>query len=140
MRVSRIAVYHILSGIYFSCKNVLSSYIAGMPSIQDRKWADVVLPHPPYGRFTYLIPERFREDICVGHRVRIPLGRRWMTGIVVEFIKKTDIPKLREIADILDPYPLLGLPLLKLTSWIAEYYLAIAFSSRITFKSCNNIS
>jgi len=47
-----------------------------------------------------------------------------MTGVVVEFVERPDIANLREIADILDPYPLLEPHLLKLTQWIAEYYLA----------------
>jgi len=94
-----------------------------MDSSVKKKWADVVLPYPPFGRFTYEVPDRFSSELCPGHRVLVPLGRRWMTGIVVDFVDHPEIQNLREIEDILDPYPLLTSKLLKLTRWIAEYYL-----------------
>jgi len=89
-----------------------------------KKWVDVVFPHPPLQRFTYEIPEKFHNNIELGQRVLVPLGNRKMTGFVVDFIPQPEVQNLREIEDILDPYPLLTSELLKLTCWVAEYYLA----------------
>ncbi len=84
----------------------------------------MVFLHPPWQRFAYEVPERFCEGLHLGHRVLVPLGRRKITGFVVGFIDRPEIKGLREIEDILDPYPLLTRDLLKLTRWISEYYMS----------------
>lgn len=88
----------------------------------NKKWVDIVFLHPPWQRFTYQIPERFNHEINLGYRVLVPLGRRKMTGFVIDFVDSPGIEELREIEDMLDPYPLLTSDLLKLTQWISTYY------------------
>ncbi|NQT27605.1 primosomal protein N' [candidate division KSB1 bacterium] len=94
-----------------------------MPDQKTPEKAQILFPHPPYQRFTYHIPDCFREVIELGHRVLVPLGNRRLTGYVVEFVENEDIHKLRDIEDILDSDPLLTPELLKLTAWIAQYYI-----------------
>lgn len=91
---------------------------------EQKRWVNVVFPHPPLQRFTYEVPDRFRQELSLGHRVLVPMGRRKMTGFVVDFISQPTIQDLREIEDILDPYPLLSQELLRLTHWVAEYYMS----------------
>ncbi len=47
-----------------------------------------------------------------------------MVGFVVDFIVHPGIEGLREIEELMDPYPLLTSELLKLTHWISSYYLS----------------
>ncbi len=95
-----------------------------MNGLSVRKYVDVIFPHPPWQRFTYQIPDRFIHQICLGHRVLVPLGRRKITGFVVDFTAHPGIEGLREIEELMDPYPLLTPELLKLTHWISTYYLS----------------
>jgi len=80
----------------------------------------------PFGQvFTYRVPEELREEIAPGKRVRVPFGRRRMTGYCVGLSAETDTPagKIRDVLAVIDPEPLLSDSLLKLTRWIAETYV-----------------
>lgn len=94
-----------------------------MPDKNTPNKAQVLFPHPPYQRFTYSIPEEFGEAVQRGHRVLVPLGNRRLTGYVVDFTDEKESFELRKIEDILDSDPPLAPDLLKLTEWIAQYYL-----------------
>lgn len=94
-----------------------------MNSELKKQLAEVVLLSPPFLHLTYAVPDPFQEEIKIGHRVKIPLGRRRVSGIVVKFLDHTDLLDIKPIEDILDPYPALPLDLVWLTQWIAEYYL-----------------
>ena len=54
--------------------------------------------------FSYLVPDGM--SLCVGSRVRVPLGRRQVDGFVVALDGQTDVPaeKLRTVAKVLDPF------------------------------------
>src|SRR5438034_2149221 len=72
---------------------------------------------------TYRVPDGM--DVRAGHRVLVPLGTRQVRGIALEpRTRMAPGTKIREIAKILDPEPLLSPELLTLGLWIAEYYLA----------------
>ena len=95
-----------------------------MKSINERRWVDVVFPHPPWRRFTYRVPDVFLTELDIGHRVTVLLGRRRTTGFVVAFVSRPEIRNLRDIEDVIDPYPLLTPELLNLSRWVADYYMA----------------
>jgi len=88
-------------------------------------YAEVLLPVPIAGAFTYRIPADMEGSIAVGHRVIVPFGRRKSyTGIVTAL---TPIePKgyeVKEIAMRIDDRPIVRHPQLKHWAWIADYYL-----------------
>lgn len=90
-----------------------------------QQYAEVILPLPLYGTFTYHIPEEMVGLINVGYRVIVPFGnKKFYTGIVSSI---TPIePKGYEVKDIikaLDSYPIIKYPQLKFWEWISEYYL-----------------
>jgi primosomal protein N' (replication factor Y) len=57
-------------------------------------------------------------------RVLIPLGKRKVTGVVLELLRETVLPETREILALLDERPILDAELLQLSQWVAQYYLA----------------
>ncbi|MEA4929703.1 MAG: primosomal protein N' [Candidatus Limiplasma sp.] len=70
--------------------------------------------------FSYLIPEGM--SLPVGSRVRVPLGRRQVDGIVVELSQETDVPveRLRPILRALDELPAILPSLLDLARELAQ--------------------
>ena len=90
------------------------------------KYADILLPVPLEGYFTYAVPERLREQIAFGMRVLVNFGpKKTYVGIVVR--THDEEPKgynTKEIIDIADKQPMLLDKQLQLWQWIAEYYLA----------------
>jgi len=86
-------------------------------------FALVALPLPLSEPFVYRIPSHLEGKIDRGFRVLVPLRRKMVTGFVVELVPTTDISRVKEIIDLLDPVPLFSGEMLKLTRWISEYYL-----------------
>ena len=58
-------------------------------------------------------------------RVLVPLGSRRSMGVIVELSTETAHPgRLRDVIALLDSEPILDAQLLRLMSWMADYYLA----------------
>ena len=88
-------------------------------------FAEVLLPIPVAGTFTYRVPFDLNNELAVGQRVAIQFGkRRVMAGLVKnihENVPTGHIPKY--ILSILDNDPLV-LPIqFRFWQWISEYYL-----------------
>ena len=90
------------------------------------KYADILLPVPLEGFFTYAVPDRIQQRIAFGMRVLVNFGpKKTYVGIVVR--QHNEEPKgykTKEIIDIADDSPMMLDKQLKLWQWIAEYYLA----------------
>ena len=88
-------------------------------------YAEVLLPVPIAGAFTYRVPADMEGSIAVGHRVIVPFGRRKSyTGIVTALTPFE--PKGYEVKEIsmrIDDRPVVRHPQLKHWAWIADYYL-----------------
>ncbi|OAV72506.1 Primosomal protein N' [Bacteroidales bacterium Barb6] len=90
------------------------------------KYADVILPLPLDGGFTYRIPPDMERAVVTGCRVVVPFGkRRYYTAIVTEVHER--VPEaayeLKEIFALLDAAPVLRRPQLRFWRWVASYYL-----------------
>jgi primosomal protein N' (replication factor Y) len=99
---------------------------------EERLVATVVLPGGPAGEFDYLAPESLvagasREGrLDVGRRVRVPLGRsnRSVVGYCVALENKSvGGRRLKAVSAVLDRQPLLSPAMLRVTRWMADYYL-----------------
>jgi primosomal protein N' (replication factor Y) (superfamily II helicase) len=88
------------------------------------RFARIVIPKPVRDPLTYKVPETLYDQIAVGMRVLIPLGKRKVTGVVLELMQESPITGTREILATLDERPILDRKLLELGQWIAQYYLA----------------
>jgi len=91
----------------------------------SKAYADIVLPTAVRMSFTYSVPPELREQIQIGHRVRVPFGRLLSSGYVVGFQKKRPaLPKIRAVQKIHPPEVLFPPEILSLAKWVADYYLA----------------
>lgn len=86
------------------------------------KFAQVVIPYPLKEPLVYTVPPHF-GTIKLGSWVLVPLGRRSMPGVVVNFPSQTVVQEVKEISEVLDPRPILDASLLELGRWVAQYYL-----------------
>ena len=94
------------------------------PRREIHGYAEVALPVPVDGTFTYIVPEEIRESIAPGCRVTVPFGRRRMTGYVIStHSEPPEGVKLRKIAALIDEEPMITPALLDLARWLREKYV-----------------
>lgn len=84
----------------------------------------VALDTPLRSLFDYRAPPPTVGVAEPGARVRVPFGRRHQVGVVVEVSDHSELPpdRLRSVAELIDPTPVLDAPLLALLRWCADYY------------------
>lgn len=100
-------------------------------------YANIILPLPLDGYFTYSVPDVLASRVQNGMRVIVPFGKsKTYVGIVAEY--PVDVPKpakevaqqgkkkieYKNIADVLDDSPILLPQQLRLWKWIADYYMS----------------
>src|ERR1700674_2624526 len=75
------------------------------------------------GLFDYAVPEALTGLIEVGHRVRVPFGKRTVTGFVYALDHGPAVLALKPIEALLDAEPVLPSPLVELAGFVAAHYL-----------------
>ena len=77
------------------------------------------------GTFTYRVPPALVPEVSLGQRVAVPFGRsRRATGYVVGFPNAPpDGFELRDVVEVLDPFPPFTPKLVELLRWAEDYYL-----------------
>ena len=89
------------------------------------RYAEIILPIPLKGTFTYEIPESLRSSVEVGFRVLVQFGpKKVFTGIV--FSLHNDPPvgyKSKELLDVIGSSPALNPIQFSFYSWISSYYM-----------------
>jgi primosomal protein N' (replication factor Y) (superfamily II helicase) len=91
-------------------------------------YVEAVLPVPLRRSFTYRVPASMRSSIKPGARLKIPFGKRTMTGYAVKLHAELpadiefDESKIKDIIEVSDDEPLITPEILKLTKWTADYY------------------
>jgi primosomal protein N' (replication factor Y) len=88
-------------------------------------FAQVAFNHPLSQLFTYAVPAQFADDVAPGKRVQAPFGRgnRPAIGYCVELLREPPSYEVKELTRVLDETPLLTESLLRLTRWMADYYM-----------------
>jgi primosomal protein N' (replication factor Y) len=87
--------------------------------------ARVAVPVPLPETLTYRVPEDLDGRVRPGVRVRVPVGRRKLSGVVLA--RTADTPpgiELRPVLEVVDREPVLTDELLALAEFVAGYYLA----------------
>lgn len=87
-------------------------------------YADLILPVPLQGLFTYAIPEGV--NVGVGMRVLVTFGRsKTYLGIVARIHDvKPEGYQVKPITQVMDQEPIVTEQQLKLWQWISDYYLS----------------
>ena len=87
-------------------------------------FADVLLPLPLDGSFTYRVPYDWNEFLQVGHRVAVQFGRKKIYAGIVKAIHQNPPKKgvAKYLLSILDEKPLVNDMQLKFWDWMADYY------------------
>lgn len=87
-------------------------------------FADVILPLPVMGKFTYSLPVPLQSKVQVGCCVIVPFGaKKYYSAIVVEVHDRQPDYATKDIFDLTDEQPLVLPAQLKLWQWISDYYL-----------------
>ena len=88
-------------------------------------FAEVLLPLPLSGTFTYSITPGMTDSMRPGHRVIVPFGRKkFYTGIVTGLTPVA--PQgydVKPVTQLLDDTPIVRHPQIKFWEWLADYYL-----------------
>lgn len=89
------------------------------------RFAEIVFDRPLDHAYTYAVPDHLLDIIAVGKRVLVPFGRgdRNTAGFCVGVNATPPQRAVKAILQILDDYPLFTTQLLRLTRWLADYYL-----------------
>ena len=86
------------------------------------KYVNIAFNLPINSLFTYTVPDGLKENMRIGTRVLAPLGKRKITGVVIEFIDSTTLKKVLPIAEALDSEPVLNEEMIKFCKWVSDYY------------------
>jgi primosomal protein N' (replication factor Y) len=88
-------------------------------------FADVYFDRPLDHPYTYSVPPNLKDAIAVGKRVQVPFGRgdKTTVGYCVHLHSHVPQREVKPIQRVIDSEALLTPELMKLTRWMADYYL-----------------
>ncbi len=88
-------------------------------------YADVLLPLPVKGYFTYRVPYVLNSRICEGQRAVVPFGRNKVYSGLVRRVHEDPPPafRVKYIHNLLDDNPVVTESQFLFWEWIASYYL-----------------
>ena len=88
-------------------------------------FAEILLPLPIPGTYTYRVPFELNHKVRVGQRAVVQFGKtKILSGLIMSFTDAVpDCNAVKYILDILDDDPVVNENQLKLWNWIASYYM-----------------
>lgn len=88
-------------------------------------YADIILPLPLEGMFTYSVPTQLENCMEPGRRVLVPFGRsKTYVGVVANIHYTKPEFNVRDIKMVMDETIVATEGQIKLWQWIAEYYMS----------------
>ncbi|MGU9951347.1 MAG: replication restart helicase PriA [Gammaproteobacteria bacterium WSBS_2016_MAG_OTU1] len=89
-------------------------------------FVSVAIDIPVFTLFEYALPAALKKDSLLGRRVRVPLGARELTGIIMEENDSCALPtyKIKKVLEIYEDMPPLPPKTLELIRFCASYYHA----------------
>ena len=89
-------------------------------------YADLILPLPLQGTFTYALPPAMQATAQVGMRVLVPFGRnKTYLGIVARLHdEQPQGYEVKSVTQLMDAEPVVTPGQLRLWQWISDYYLS----------------
>ena len=105
----------------------------------DDRLIAVAVPVPALGRLTYRVPDEIAVP-AIGARVVVPIGPRTVTGVVLGRDVAADTGfTIKPIVRVLDADAFVPTDVVRLTDWVADYYIAgpgATPSMSVSFSSC----
>ncbi|MBM3244521.1 MAG: primosomal protein N' [Candidatus Omnitrophica bacterium] len=86
------------------------------------RYAKVVFNLAVSGPFDYIIPQALENKLHIGMRVKVPFGRRIISGFVIGITSKSSIKNLKKIISLIDGSAVLDKNLISLAGEMAAYY------------------
>ncbi len=88
-------------------------------------FAEILLPLPIPGTFTYRVPFELNQKAKLGQRAIVQFGKtKIMSGLIISLTTEVpDYNSVKYLIDILDDDPIVNEKQLQLWSWISSYYL-----------------
>jgi primosomal protein N' (replication factor Y) len=94
-------------------------------AVAGARWVEIAVALPFADRLTYEIPPSLAGLITPGQRVRVPVGKRRLIGVVVALVDEPPAGvTTKPLETLLDPEPVLPAELLALAGFVASYYRA----------------
>ena len=95
-------------------------------NLYKMRYADVILPLPLEGFFTYKVPDSIQTEELVGCRVVVPFGKsKTYVGLVARLHdNEPQGYSVKPLTMRLDQRPVVGEMQMRLWQWIAKYYIA----------------
>ena len=89
-------------------------------------FADVILPLPLDGLFTYSVPQPLQGWVKQGVRVLVPLGKskRYVGLVASVHDRQPEGYAVKDVLQVIDAEPIVLPAQLKLWQWIADYYMS----------------
>lgn len=89
----------------------------------NRELVAVAIPAPLHKTFDYWVPSD-APPLRAGMRVRVPFGRRLVTGVVAQPPRVETLPedRCKSVEAVLDDAPLIPAELFSLLQWCSRYY------------------
>jgi primosomal protein N' (replication factor Y) len=99
--------------------------IEAPPPPRTGLFAEIVFDRPLDHAYSYAVPDEMRPQIAVGKRVQVPFGRgdKATVGYCVGLSETAPERAVKEVLRVLDDEALLTDNLMRLTRWMADYYL-----------------
>jgi primosomal protein N' (replication factor Y) (superfamily II helicase) len=88
-------------------------------------YADLILPLPLNGVFTYLVPDGLEHEVLPGKRVLVQFGSKKIYSAIVKKVHDTEPVdfKVKEILSVLDREPVIAEIQIGFWEWISSYYM-----------------
>jgi len=85
-------------------------------------FARVAVLRPVSQTFHYRVPEHLRSLAVPGVRCSVPFGQTRAVAFILARDEEAEVPRVRDVLEVLDPQPCLPPDLLELGLWLASYY------------------
>ena len=87
-------------------------------------FAEVLLPIPVSGTFTYRVPFDLNDAVRVGQRAVVQFGKtKIMSGLIMSLTEQVPSVEVKFLMDLLDDEPIVNERQLKFWDWMKTYYM-----------------
>ena len=87
-------------------------------------FAEILLPIPVSGTFTYRVPFALNEQVRVGQRAVVQFGKtKILSGLIVGLSEQVPSVEVKYLTDVLDDEPMVNEKQLKFWDWVKTYYM-----------------